>query len=83
MGSIIGLTSSGVKKAGVITGLTNNYVNWKTTKGELIGIRYCHVFNQGELEELVGKIDNTIKTKSFYEEGNWGIIIDLSNKLDD
>ena len=59
----------------------DNFVDWKTVKGELIGKRYCHVFNQNELEELIYKIHKNIKIKSFYEEGNWGIIIDCHKNL--
>ena len=42
---------------------------------ENLGNRFYHVFREGELKELVSKIDNITIIEEFYEKGNWGIII--------
>ena len=50
-----------------------NMVDWKDKKGNLLGKRYYYVFKKNELESL---IDDNIKIeKSFYERGNWGLIL--------
>ena len=59
----------------------DNFVDWKTVRGQLIGKRYCHVFNKGELEELIFKINKNIIVNTFYEEGNWGIIFNCYKNL--
>ena len=50
-----------------------NYVDWKDKKQNLLGKRYYYVFKQNELESLID--DKNIIIKSFYEKGNWGIIL--------
>uniref|UniRef100_A0A6C0L3J0 Methyltransferase type 11 domain-containing protein n=1 Tax=viral metagenome TaxID=1070528 RepID=A0A6C0L3J0_9ZZZZ len=51
----------------------DNWINWKDKKGVLLGKRYYHVFKETELENL---IDDSMKIKtSFYERGNWGVIL--------
>jgi len=51
-----------------------NFVEWKDKTGKLMGERYYYVFKRDELESL---IDNNVKVaKSFYELGNWGIILE-------
>tara|TARA_Y100000768_G_C23986947_1_gene689511 strand:- start:906 stop:1514 length:609 start_codon:yes stop_codon:yes gene_type:complete len=52
----------------------DNYIDWKDKDKNIIGKRFYHVFKQNELEEL---IDTSLKYESFYEKGNWGIIISL------
>lgn len=37
-------------------------------------MRYCHLFVEGELETLINDFDVKIE-KSFYEQGNFGIIV--------
>ena len=49
-----------------------NYVDWKDKQGRLLGKRYYYVFKENELESLL----TGYKYTSFYEKGNWGIIID-------
>ena len=48
-----------------------NYVDWKDKQGRLLGKRYYYVFKENELESLLS--DYTYS--SFYEKGNWGIIL--------
>lgn len=50
-----------------------NMVDWKDKKGNLLGKRYYYVFRKGELESLIN--DNIKIEKSFYERGNWGLIL--------
>ena len=52
----------------------DNMVSWKDKRGNLMGERYYYVFKKDELEDLV-KNSFTI-SKSFYELGNWGIILE-------
>lgn len=52
----------------------DNMVSWKDKRGNLLGERYYYVFKKDELESLVDK-EFTI-SKSFYELGNWGIILE-------
>ena len=49
-----------------------NFVDWKDKKQNLLGKRYYYVFKKDELESL---IDDKYIIQSFYEKGNWGIII--------
>ena len=50
----------------------DNFVDWKDKQQNLLGKRYYYVFKKNELESLV---DKKKIEKSFYEKGNWGIII--------
>ena len=49
-----------------------NFVDWKDKQQNLLGKRYYYVFKKDELESL---IDDKYIIQSFYEKGNWGIII--------
>lgn len=51
----------------------DNYVDWKDKKQNLLGKRYYYVFKQNELESLID--DKKLIIKTFYEKGNWGIIL--------
>lgn len=48
--------------------------------GENLGNRFYHVFKQGELEKLINNFDNVKIINSFYEKGNWGVIIKKINQ---
>ncbi|RLN65126.1 hypothetical protein BBP00_00003026 [Phytophthora kernoviae] len=37
--------------------------------------RYCHMFKQGELEELVALAGNAEVEESYYDESNWAVIL--------
>ncbi|XP_033742555.1 alkylated DNA repair protein alkB homolog 8-like [Pecten maximus] len=43
--------------------------------GEPVFHRYYHVFRQGELEALCGKLDNCRVQESYYDQGNWVVIL--------
>lgn len=43
--------------------------------GNILGNRYYHIFKERELEKLINNIFNVNIIESFYEKGNWGIII--------
>ena len=47
--------------------------------GEIIGNRYYHLFKKGELENIINNIKNVCIIDSFYEKGNWGIILKKIN----
>jgi len=56
----------------------DNFVDWKDLKTGKIHKRYYHVFAKGELEELIKLVNSDFKIElqeSFYDEGNWGVII--------
>lgn len=37
--------------------------------------RYCHVFVQGELEQLIGRLGNVQIVESYYDNANWAVIV--------
>lgn len=49
-------------------------------KDENVFLRFYHVFEEGELEKLCNKISNISINKSYYDQGNWCVIIE-KNKL--
>ena len=51
----------------------DNYVDWRDKSKRLLGKRYYYVFKKNELESLID--DKIIIVNSFYEKGNWGIIL--------
>ena len=52
----------------------DNMVTWKDKKGNLMGERYYYVFKKDELENLIN--DSVTIVESFYELGNWGVILE-------
>ena len=52
----------------------DNMVTWKSKKGDLMGERYYYVFKKDELENLIN--DSVTIVESFYELGNWGVILE-------
>ena len=52
--------------------IQDNFVDWRDKQQNLLGKRYYYVFQKNELESLV---DEKKIEKSFYEKGNWGIIL--------
>lgn len=51
------------------------FVPWKSkTSGETF-LRFYHVFKENELEELCSQLTGVKLIKSFYDEGNWCLII--------
>ena len=48
--------------------------------GENLGNRFYHIFKKGELEKLINNFDNVKIINSFYEKGNWGVIIKKINQ---
>lgn len=51
----------------------DNYITWKDKKRNILCERYYYIFKKNELESLIP--NNTIIIQSFYEKGNYGIII--------
>jgi alkylated DNA repair dioxygenase AlkB/ubiquinone/menaquinone biosynthesis C-methylase UbiE len=44
-------------------------------KGLVVFKRYCHLYRQGELEELVSEVDTVVVHESGYESGNHFVIL--------
>lgn len=49
-------------------------VPWKR-KGGGEFLRYYHVFDEGELEQLCAEIASVIVEKVYYDQGNWCVIV--------
>lgn len=45
-----------------------------TDKNSKTFLRYYHVFEENELEEMCSQFDNILIEKSYYDQGNWCII---------
>ena len=39
-------------------------------------LRYYHVFEEGELESLVEKVEKLIVVESYYDQGNWCSVVE-------
>ena len=39
-------------------------------------LRYYHVFEEGELEELVKKVEGLVVVESYYDQGNWCSVLE-------
>ena len=46
-------------------------VPWKTTDKPTTYHRYYHVFEEGELENLIQSVDGLTIERSYYDQGNW------------
>ncbi|XP_021346213.1 alkylated DNA repair protein alkB homolog 8-like [Mizuhopecten yessoensis] len=44
-------------------------------KADPVFHRYYHVFRQGELEALCGRLDNCRVQDGYYDQGNWAVIL--------
>lgn len=42
--------------------------------GSVVYQRYCHVYAEGELEELVERVDGLRLVESYYDRSNWCIV---------
>ena len=51
------------------------YLDWKDHHQNILTKRYYHIFKEAELESLVDKNESVEIIKSFYEKGNYGMII--------
>ena len=48
-------------------------------KGLVVFQRYCHVYQKGELEDLVSRVSNVSLLESGYESGNHFVILKVTN----
>ena len=48
-------------------------------KGLVVFQRYCHMYREGELEELVDEVDNLELVTSGFESGNFFIIVKVTS----
>ena len=39
-------------------------------------LRYYHVFEERELEELVEKVEGLVVVESYYDQGNWCSVLE-------
>uniref|UniRef100_K3WLA9 Fe2OG dioxygenase domain-containing protein n=1 Tax=Globisporangium ultimum (strain ATCC 200006 / CBS 805.95 / DAOM BR144) TaxID=431595 RepID=K3WLA9_GLOUD len=46
-----------------------------STKGPIVVQRYCHMFKEGELEQLVELAGNAIVEEQYYDESNWAVVL--------
>lgn len=53
---------------------SDEMVPWQRKTGEYV-YRYYHIYDEGELENEIKRFKNVEIIKSFYEKGNYGIII--------
>ena len=53
----------------------DNYIEFNSPDKKIKEIRYYHIFEKNELENLVSNIDNINIISKFWEYGNWVIII--------
>ena len=53
----------------------DNYVEFNSPDKKMKELRFYHVFKKGELDMMVNKIKNTIVLASYWEMGNWVMII--------
>ena len=44
-------------------------------EGEQVFHRFYHVFQRGELERLCGQVDGCQVMESYYDQGNWAVIL--------
>ena len=49
------------------------------TKGLVVFQRYCHMYRQGELENLIEQIDELEVVESAFESGNWQVILKVKS----
>nr|XP_039250139.1 alkylated DNA repair protein alkB homolog 8-like [Styela clava] len=55
--------------------IKSEIVNQSSNDNSKLFHRYYHVFKQGELEELCESFDNVEVITSYYDEGNWCVIL--------
>lgn len=49
-------------------------VNGTTTSKPQQFLRFYHVFEEGELEALVARVDGIQVVRSYYDQGNWCVV---------
>jgi len=47
-----------------------------SSKEETSFLRYYHVFTEGELEALCAQVTDVTVVKSYYDQGNWCVVIE-------
>ena len=70
--------SNDEQQAQATTG-NNNNTTQKAPDSDTVLQRYCHVYKQGELEELLSHIEGCRIMSSEFERGNWNITIEKLN----
>ena len=57
----------------------DNYVSFKSAQKTIEKLRYYHVFEEGELVDILSKFNNIKILSSFWEVGNWIAIIEKNS----
>lgn len=53
-----------------------------TAKPQQLFLRYYHVFEEGELEALVGRVNGAHVLRSYYDQGNWCVVFEKTSITD-
>jgi alkylated DNA repair protein alkB family protein 8 len=59
------------KPEDVLEGATASHGVVDEAKGAVVFQRYCHVYEEGELQELFARLPWVEVTESYYDTGNW------------
>ena len=54
----------------------SSHENSRTVHVLQVLLRYYHVFEEGELEELVAKVEELVVVESYYDQGNWCSVLE-------
>ena len=54
----------------------SSHENSRTVPVPQVLLRYYHVFEEGELEELVAKVEELVVVESYYDQGNWCSVLE-------
>jgi tRNA (uracil-5-)-methyltransferase TRM9 len=54
---------------------SDNFVSWGSNKHQRVYNRFYHIFVEGELQQLLANLPNISIKESFYEHGNWGVVL--------
>ena len=62
------------KPEDVLEGATASHGVVDKAKGAVVFQRYCHVYEEGELQELFARLPWVEVTESYYDTGNWCVV---------
>lgn len=55
-------------------------VPWMSKNDHREYLRYCHVFREDEIEDLISQIDGIKIVKSYFDQGNWCVIFEKTKR---
>lgn len=59
----------------------NDKAGEKEANGSVVFQRFCHVYKEGELEELIGKVHGCSVVEAGFDKSNWFILIEKDSLL--